>query len=308
LRWIDDRDVLEGIWRAVSRSNKVLSLEDIGLPDIPEADYAIKFLALPVAWRESEPLGMLLLGSRPAHTFTRRQLLLLRTVAGQAALMIKNDRLMAQLEYRAVLDERNRLAREIHDGLAQTLAFLKLEAAHMQSHVAKGEVEAVSRTLRTCYQTLSDAYLDARQAIDNLRHTPHDELSAWLNMTADDFRTLTGMELEVSLEEPEFPFAPKVKAQLIRIVQEALTNVRKHARARAANISVYEMGGEAIFEVSDDGCGFSPDESRSTSQYGLRSMRERAESIGADFQIISAPGKGTTVRVQLPLKKEEARQ
>ncbi len=89
-----------------------------------------------------------------------------------------------------MLDERTRLAREIHDGLAQTLAFLKIEAARMQGYVSKGEVDAVTRTLQACYQTLSDAYLDARQAIDNLRHVPDEALGDWLQMTAADFKTL----------------------------------------------------------------------------------------------------------------------
>ena len=85
------------------------------------------------------------------------------------ALDAKNEELLEQLEYKAVLDERTRLAREIHDGLAQTLAFLKIEAARMQNYASKGEMDTVARTLQACHRTLSDAYLDARQAIDNLR-------------------------------------------------------------------------------------------------------------------------------------------
>jgi two-component system nitrate/nitrite sensor histidine kinase NarX len=264
----------------------------------------LKLLALPVAWREDEPLGMLLLGSQPSHKFTRRQLMLLRTVAGQAALLIQNDFLLTQLEYQAVLDERTRLSREIHDGLAQTLAFLKLEAARMQSYLTKGEVDLIGQTLQACYQTLSDAYLDARQAIDNLRRVPEEGLADWLELTAADFKTLTGLQVNVSFSEFEHVFSPSVKAQLTRIVQEALTNIRKHAQSCTVSISAFEHEGDIIVEVKDNGRGFSPVETRPASQHGLRSMRERAESIGADFQIISAPGAGTTMRLRIPVHEQ----
>ncbi len=219
------------------------------------------------------------------------------------ALSTKNVELLEQLEYRAVLDERSRLAREIHDGLAQTLAFLKLEAAQMQNQVSKGNVEAVTRRLQACYQTLSDAYLDAREAIDNLRHIPDEGLEDWLQMTADDFQALTGATVDVSNVHLTHLFSPAVKAQLVRIIQEALTNVRKHAQACAITLSAVEHSGEVILEVHDNGRGFSPEEIQPAAHYGLRSMRERAESIGADFQVISAPGTGTTVRLRIPVEE-----
>jgi signal transduction histidine kinase len=220
------------------------------------------------------------------------------------ALDAKNAELLEQLEYKAILDERTRLAREIHDGLAQTLAFLKLEAARMQANVSKGDVDAVSRTLQACHKTLSEAYLDARQAIDNLRRVPDEVLGDWLELTAADFTTLTGIEVDVSNVHLQHVFSPNVKAQLIRIVQEALTNIRKHAQACGVKISAFERDEAVILEVGDDGRGFAPEQTQPASQYGLRSMRERAESIGADFQIISRPGAGTTVRLRIPIREK----
>jgi len=300
---LDNPGMLDSIWQTVSKSNKTLSLENVTLPQELVRDSELKLLALPLAWREHEALGMLLLGSKPSHKFSRRQLMLLRTVAGQAALLIQNDFLLTQLEYQAVLDERTRLAREIHDGLAQTLAFLKIEAARMQSYFTKGEFDTIAQILQACYQTLSDAYLDARQAIDNLRQVPDDSLTDWLKSTATDFEALTGLQVDVSSGELEHIFSPSVQAQLMRIVQEALTNIRKHAESSSVVISALERERNIIVEVKDDGCGFSPVETQPASQYGLRSMRERAESIGADFQIISAPGMGTTMRLRIPIRE-----
>lgn len=210
-------------------------------------------------------------------------------------------RLLEELEYRAVLDERSRLAREIHDGLAQTLAFLKLEAARMQKYVTDGELEAVTQMLRACYKTLSDAYLDARQAIDDLRQAPTQSMEEWLRMTAEDFQSLTGIPVDVSTVSLRTALPPSTKAQLIRIVQEALTNIRKHAHACQVTISAFERGGEAVLEVRDNGAGFDVEQALSQAQFGLRSMRERAESIQASLQVDSAPGQGATVRLRVPI-------
>jgi len=216
---------------------------------------------------------------------------------------VENTGLLEQLEYQAVLEERSRLAREIHDGLAQTLAFLKMEAARMQGYVAKGEVGSVERTLQACYRTLSDAYLDARQAIDNLRRFPDEKFTDWLHATAKDFETLTGMSVELSSREFDYPFPAPVKAQVMRIVQEALTNIRKHAQACTVSISAVEYEDEVKIEIQDNGRGFSPQDVQA-SQYGLRSMRERAESIGAEFQVISARDAGTTIRLHIPIREK----
>ena len=97
--------MLEGIWQTVSNSNKALSLESVTLPQELVRDSGLKLLAIPVAWREDELSGMLLLGSHPSQKFTRRQLMLLKTVAGQAALLIQNDLLMMQfLHLKSVLN------------------------------------------------------------------------------------------------------------------------------------------------------------------------------------------------------------
>ena len=216
----------------------------------------------------------------------------------------ENGALLEQVEYKAVLGERARLAREIHDGLAQTLAFLKMEAARLQTYVTKGELDVVTRTLQACYQTLSDAYLDARQAIDDLRHAPDENLRDWLEVTATDFKALTGLEVDISKVHLSHVLSPTVKVQLIRIVQEALTNIRKHAQAGAVTISAVELEEGVVLEVHDNGRGFVQEGSRPASQYGLRSMRERAESIGADIQIISAPDAGTTVRLRIPIREK----
>lgn len=209
--------------------------------------------------------------------------------------------------YQAILDERARLGREIHDGLAQTLAFLKMEAVRMQTLLEQGQTDRLQQTLQGYLRTLSDAYLDARQAIDDLRWQPDTtELPDWLKGVAANFEALTGIPVNVHIDPKNLPLSPPVNAQLVRIVQEALTNVRKHSQAEHVNLHLVSSGEHVLLEIQDDGRGFTPMLGLSRSQYGLRGMRERAESIGADFQVISRLGGGTTVQVRLPVHLQEA--
>jgi two-component system nitrate/nitrite sensor histidine kinase NarX len=296
---IHDLPFLEGILKSVLTSGHSMSLENVVLN---KCESWKMLLAVPLVWRADEPVGVLVLGSNSMQAFTQRYQALLETLAGQAALLIQNARLMAQIEYQAVVDERARLAREIHDGLAQTLAFLKIQAAQMQNFLARGETEKLTITLQANYRTLSDAYIDARQAIDDLRRVPTPNLRDWISQVAADYEQVTTQKIKVSVAEfvPEYP--ANIQAHLIRIVQEALSNVRKHAAATTVNILGYQDGDSYLIEICDDGRGFNQVSGgvERTSHYGLRGMYERSESIGADFQITSQPGMGTCVSLRVP--------
>ena len=233
----------------------------------------------------------------------RRQLLRSAPVADSSADLSEEMRaFLAQREARAILQERTRLAREIHDGLAQTLAFLKIEIGRAESMLAHHQSEQAARLLRDSSRTLGDAYLDAREAIENLRRVPDDRLDGWLKQVAEDFESISGLPVEFQLCV-EYQFPIQVQAQMIRIVQEALTNVRKHAQASHVRVTARELDAELLLEVADDGRGFDPANSIAAARFGLRGMRERAESVGAEFQIASCPqGDGTTVQVRVPLR------
>jgi two-component system nitrate/nitrite sensor histidine kinase NarX len=247
-----------------------------------------------------------MVGSGRQHGFNQRQLDLLQSLASQVALVIKNSQLMADLEYKSMMGERSRLAREIHDGLAQTLGFLKLQTSQMQNYLHLGDLERLAEIIRISHKILEEAYLDARQAIDGLRIAPSlDGLSPWLEQTVVEFQENSGIQVSLIDVHDVDPLASEVQAQLIRIVQEALSNVRKHARSNKAWVVCRMDAGDLILEVRDDGCGFSPEDVPISSRYGLQGMRERTELIGAEFQVISRPDQGTTVRVRLPLSIEE---
>jgi two-component system nitrate/nitrite sensor histidine kinase NarX len=302
------RHLIAGILQSVTTSREPVLLENAagGLASVAGVHAIVAApLVVPEGKVEDPVLGVILAASRRARAFNQRQLSILQMIAGQVSLVVQNVRLVAQLEYKTMIEERMRLAREIHDGLAQTLGFLKLKTAQMRTYLDQGEDELLRDAVDTCYGVLADAYLDARQAIDGLRISSKEGFEGWLQQTVEEFQEYTGMIVELSDPEIAANLPPEVQVQLIRIVQEALSNVRKHAGARRVNINCRLLGDQMVMEVHDDGTGFNVEDVPGPSQHGLRGMRERAELIGADLQVVSQPDKGTTVCLWLPLPEKE---
>lgn len=293
---------IDGVMRGVIESGKPVILGDF--EGETDGKTAMKsFMAAPLIMAEHLVIGSILLGNRRSGRFNQRQLALLQTMAGQLSLVIQNSSLVTELEFQAMMEERKRLAREIHDGLAQTLGFLKLQAAQMKNYLARGEYERTSAALDQYYVTLSEAYQDARQSIDGLRiGLSEDGLQGWLNEIATEFEEVSGNPVHLRNVSANTQLPPEVHAQLIRVVQEALSNVRKHAQPSQVWIDCFEKDGDLWLEIQDDGIGFSPEDVSGSARHGLRGMRERVELIGAEFQVISRAGEGTIVRIRLPLQ------
>jgi len=296
LPWLDE-NVLQRMYLEAVESGQIVNLHAAG-----PAEQG-RITAAPLVLPQGHILGAIVIASDLPGLDGREDMILTHLVS-QAALTIENERILLLLEYNAVVQERMRLAREIHDGLAQTLAFLKMKTSQMQSYLSQGDMSRLSQVLQQHYQVLAEAYLDTRQAIDNLRQSTHQGLVPWIEQTTIDFEAVSGMHVERRLETPDLDLSPEIHAQLIRIVQEAFSNIRKHASAQHAWISLRHWNGDLILEIGDDGEGFTPEDVPELTRHGLRGMRERAEFIGADFQIISQPSQGTLVRLRLPLYKE----
>jgi two-component system nitrate/nitrite sensor histidine kinase NarX len=293
---------IDGIVQSVMTAGESVMVGDVSGEAMLEPGVR-SLMATPLKTPDGARLGVLLVGNRCDRGFHPRQFSLLQTIASQVALIVQNAALMAELEYQAMIAERTRLAREIHDGLAQTIGFLKLQVAQMQNYLARNERQRLQDALELCYTTLSEAYQDARQSIDGLRIYPKDhDLSGWLEQTAAEFQDITGIEVNLEIENLAIGLPSEIQAQLIRIVQEALSNVRKHAVANQVCITWHRVNGDLCLEVRDNGKGFAPEDVPGHSRHGLRGMRERSDLIGADFQVISRPGNGTRVSVNLPFE------
>jgi two-component system nitrate/nitrite sensor histidine kinase NarX len=293
--------MIEGILKTVMTSSEPVIFGDISVES--RSNTGIRALiGVPLLLQNGPVLGGLVLASRQVRAFKPRQVSMLQTISSQIALVVQYTDLMAEMKYKTLIDERGRLAREVHDGLAQTLGFLKLKTAQLKSYAEQGDVNRLKETIQVVYEALSDAYLEVRQTIDGLRLSANStRFEEWLQGAVSEF--LENSDYNVNICDPiEDPnLTPEVNAQLIRIVQEALNNVRKHSYGEQVWISCHQSGGDLILEVRDDGRGFDIEDVPGTSQHGLVGMRERADLIGADFQIISRPQEGTVVRVRLPM-------
>lgn len=214
----------------------------------------------------------------------------------------RTEELFEQVRRLAILEERDRLAREMHDSLGQVLGFVNLKAKVAEDLIARGRASDAGDELGQMRAAVQGAYEDVRQAILSLRTAPKgDGLVATLRGYLERFREQTG--LNVTFEAADgVHLAPAVEAQVVRIVQEALANVRKHAQATAVRIRFDHDGGGTNVTVADNGRGFDLAEVEAAQgmRFGLLTMRERAESVGASLTITTAPGQGTKVDLHVP--------
>ena len=201
----------------------------------------------------------------------------------------------------ASIAERSRLAREIHDGLAQDLWYAKLKQGRV---VQAPELEDATRaTGREVMSALDAALADARQAVMALRVEPAasgSSLAEVLHTYVDDFADRFGIRAEFIVEGAVPKLSARTEAEVLRIVQEALNNVRRHADATLVRVNLDCTDGGIRATVGDNGKGFDA-ATRPPDRYGLRGMAERAELIGADLEIQSRPADGTKVVLDIPL-------
>ncbi len=259
-------------------------------------------IGIPIKRNDLALWGVLAGYSTLLNGFSDDQISMLKAISAQITLVLQNSDALAELEYKAILQERIRLAREIHDGLAQTLGFLKLRLSQLQMYYEKGENDKVKQTIQQLYQIVANAYLETRTTIDQLRLSmEHISLEDLLQETLKEFIESSGIEGLFHYDILDAQLPGEVNAQLIRIVQEALSNVRKHSHATKVDLICYSHKNEMIIEVKDNGIGFEAQEIHNRSEYGLKGMKERAEIIGADIQIVSHLGEGTTVQIRLPV-------
>jgi len=234
----------------------------------------------------------------------------LRYFADLAALAIELSYLHEELSSTAIEQERLRIAREMHDGMAQVLAYVNTKAQAVQQHVRRGRLEEADANLNQLAEAAREVYSEVRESILGLRTLAEspEEFSATVEEYLRKWEVHTGVSVNADL-----PSAVRVggrtSLELLRILQESLANVRKHAKATEVRVSLASDGELLSLVVRDNGCGFdaeSDDRSRS-GRYGLVTMRERAHGVGGKLSIDSRPGEGTIVTAEVPLGVLEMR-
>jgi signal transduction histidine kinase len=252
-------------------------------------------------------LGELCVASMSPRDFSRAETELLGALADMAAIAINNARLREKERYAAVLEERDRLAREMHDSLAQVLGYLHLKARALEEVANRGEFDGLKAGLGEIASVADEAYSDVREAIVGLKESlaARGGLAQALASYLEKFRRQSGIAATLELAEGvPSKLRPEVEVQLLRVVQEALTNVRKHAGARRAWVRLTCSDGWVTLSIEDKGRGFDLAALQKDGAYrfGLRTMRERVERIGGVLDIETARGRGTKVIARLPLE------
>ncbi len=257
-------------------------------------------VAMPLINLISECTGVLLVASLQTN-LPENIRLYLKNMAAQINILVEALESVGNIETNAIMQERTRLAREIHDGLAQTLAYLKLQMLQMQTMVNTGETEQLKESLSQSYRVVSETYLDVRQAIDDLRlKSEGQRFSELMKEILEEFEGISGIGVNFRKSPDEIELPKEIQSQVIRIVQEALSNVRKHAHASQVSVDWKRCGERLQIEIGDDGIGFCLEDIPKTSRYGLRGMQERAALIGADLVISSKINAGTIIKLNIP--------
>lgn len=209
----------------------------------------------------------------------------------------------------ATVQERERLAREIHDDLAQAVGYLHLRLKTLENRLERSSQPASLAEVAEMRTVAAKAYEDVRQSIFGLRTMVSKSLGLVPTLTEylHEFSQRSGIVVDLQVEDDRATqFSPEAEIQLIRIIQEALTNVRKHASARHAWVRFAIDGNMGSVTIADHGAGF-PVEALAgdfRDRFGLRTMRERAEGLGGTLEIRSTPGKGTEVVARIPLAEQ----
>ena len=258
---------------------------------------------------DSKLIGGICVKDSNRPTFSEGDAALLSGLANQAAIALENAALYDQVQQIAMLEERDSIARGLHDGLAQVLGYLKLKVETVERWLDLNEQGRVRSELASMNEVINETYEDVRGAIMGLRTLiqPGPDLLSSLDEALQRFGLDHNIKTQLVGKRKDFPsLSLEMQIQLIRVVQECLNNVAKHANASKVIIEFQKNAKGVRITIIDDGHGFNPSRLTEPSwrYMGIRMSRERVESVGGSFQIKASIGHGTEVIVHLPVQKE----
>ena len=230
--------------------------------------------------------------------------LLFRSISEHLGMALENARLMRENLRITLINERQLMANEVHDSLAQTLAYMKMRIVLLQDAMQREDdtlalkyVNDVSSALETSYSSLRELLTHFRNRMD-----PNGLLHA-LQETVQTFHDRTGIQLDFINQAPQLNLTVDQEVQVFHIVQEALANITKHSRAQRATLLLSMSDGRYVITIEDDGAGIikTAEEAQNMVHFGLNIMRERAQSLEGNIEIESLVGQGTRVRLDFPV-------
>jgi signal transduction histidine kinase len=250
-------------------------------------------------------VGVMGIATRKERPPDQREISLLNAIGTWAGITIENARLAQQARRLAVLEERERIGMDLHDGIIQSIYAVGLALDYARMSIKDDPSEALVK-IDQAIEGLNRTIRDIRSYIMDLRPRQFrgEDLMEGLQRLADEFRNNTGLHVELTGPDDGKVVLPTARATaLFHICQEALANIAKHAQAQHASIDLWTAPGRALLEVSDDGQGFDLRRMSVTLGHGLSNMHTRAQKVGGDVEVTSEPGKGTTVLAWVPLDR-----
>ena len=255
-----------------------------------------------------QDLGIYTLFFRQEHNLTDDEHKLLEALGSHLGVTINNIRLAARDRQLAVMEERNLMAQGLHDSIAQSLSFLNLQVQMLEAALANGEKDQVQENLAFIRTGVQESYEDVRELLLNFRvRISKQELPDAVRTLLQRFELQTHVATHLELGGDGLPLSPQEQLQLIFILQEALSNVRKHAQASHVDVRI-RNDADLVMTVTDNGRGIdlAEMESRQSRHVGMSIMEERARRIHASIRFDHMPQGGTRVTLHLPEKERNA--
>jgi len=259
---------------------------------------------------DRQRIGVFNLYFRQAHPVSAQEINLLETLGRHLGVAIENQHLRSREKDLAVSEERNLLAQELHDSIAQGLAFLNIQAQLLQDSLKRNDVEEATGTVAELRAGIQESYDKVRELLIHFRTRMHQtDLDSAIAASLAKLKDQTGVAVRFEPAGSGLPLLPENQIQVMHIVQECLSNIRKHARASTVKVVVRRSREGMHIEVADDGVGFDPETdpaALSDHHVGLKIINERAHRVGGQCQVKSAAGQGTRVSLWLPRRQREA--
>ncbi|PKO89239.1 MAG: histidine kinase [Betaproteobacteria bacterium HGW-Betaproteobacteria-12] len=254
-------------------------------------------------------LGVYNLYFRDTHPISSQERHLLETLGQHLGVAIENQRLKSREMELAVSEERNLLAQELHDSIAQGLAFLNIQVQLLQDSLRKGRHEEALQTAGQLREGVQESYDDVRELLVHFRtRVLQSDLDSAITSALEKFEGQTGIATRFEQIGRGAPLAPENEIQIMHIIQESLSNIRKHAKASQVQLTLRREPTRTEIEVCDNGVGFDTENEpnvRSERHVGLKIMRERAHRVGGECRIVSRIGEGSRVLLSLPKEPRE---
>jgi two-component system nitrate/nitrite sensor histidine kinase NarX len=249
-------------------------------------------------------LGEIDLFFRHEMSLTAEELELVDTLASHLASAVEGMRALALDREAAISGERTMLASELHDSIAQSLAFLKIQSRLLRNSITHKDEIKISNSMDELDLGLKESIADVRELLLHFRtRTQSDDIETAVQETLQKFQHQSGIPATCQITGEGLPLAQDVQIHVLHVLQESLSNVRKHAKASIVRIEIIK-GDIWQFDIKDDGVGFNSDAERDQLQVGLKIMQERAQQIGAQVNVRSSTGQGTLVTLRVPRVKQ----